>query len=74
VPWLESLRASAAPVEWHVFERTGHSWDMPINARPRVISYLGQPDGVLFAYNPQTTESTREKAFAFLARRLNPPK
>ncbi len=74
LPRLETLRAKGAPVEWHVFPKTGHAWDQPKNSMPRTISYLGNPDGVLFAYDGHVTESTRDKVFEFLARHLGKPK
>jgi len=70
LPRLEKLKAKGSPVEWHVFPKAGHAWDQPRNSIPRTISYLGQPDGVLFAYDAQVTEATREKVFEFLARHL----
>jgi dienelactone hydrolase len=70
VPLFEKLKAKGAPVEWHVFPKTGHAWDQPKNSTPRTISYLGNLDGVLFAYDSQVTEATREKAFEFLTRHL----
>lgn len=74
VPRLEQLREKGAPVEWHVFPKTGHAWDQPKHSTPRVVSYLGNPDGVLFAYDSQVTEATRKKAFEFLARHLGKSK
>jgi dienelactone hydrolase len=74
VPLLEKLREKGAPVEWYVFPKTGHAWDQPKNSMPRTISYLGNPDGVLFAYDGHVTESTRDKVFEFLARHLGNPK
>jgi dienelactone hydrolase len=72
VPRLEQLKAKGVPVEWHVFPGTGHAWDQPINRHPRTISYMGNEDGVLFAYDREVTEATREKIFDFLARHFGP--
>ncbi len=74
VPRLEKLKEKGTPAEWHVFPKTGHAWDQPKNLTPRTIGYLGNPDGVLFAYDSQVTEATREKVFEFLARHLATPK
>jgi len=68
VPRLQALRANGISVEWHVFPKTGHAWDQPRNSPPRTVSYLGNPGGVLFAYDSQVTEATRERIFEFLAR------
>ena len=70
VPRLQALRAKGISVEWHVFPKIGHAWDQPRNSPPRTVSYLGNPDGVLFAYDSQVTEATREKIFEFLAQHL----
>ena len=70
VPRLQALHAKGISVEWHVFPKTGHAWDQPRNSPPRTVSYLGNPGGVLFAYDSQVTEATREKVFEFLARHL----
>lgn len=74
VPRLQALSAKGVAVEWHVFPKTGHAWDQPRNSPPRTVSYLGNPDGVLFAYDSQVTEATREKVFEFLARHLGKSK
>lgn len=70
VPLLQDLKAKGAPVEWHVFPQTGHAWDQPKHTRPRTVAYLGNTDGVLFAYDARVTEESRAKAFDFLARHL----
>lgn len=68
VPRLQALRAKGVPVEWHVFPKTGHAWDQPRNSTPRTVRYLGNPGGVLFAYDPEVTEASRKKVFEFLGR------
>ena len=70
VPRLEKLREKGAPVEWHVFPKTGHAWDSPRMSPPGVVRYLGNPEGVLFAYDSQVTDATSEKVFQFLSRHL----
>jgi len=74
VPRLEKLKKKGLPVEWEVFPKTGHAWDQPRNSPARRVTQLGDPGGVLFAYDSQVTEATREKVLEFLGRHLGTSK
>lgn len=69
VPRLQAAKDEGAPVEWHVFPAAGHAWDNPLFRPPRRISQVGTKD-VLFAYDADVTEPSRDRAFAFLDRLL----
>lgn len=70
VPRLQALREKGAPVEWHVFPKTGHAWDQPTFRVARRVSQLGASGGVLFAYDSKVADESRTRAFEFLARHL----
>lgn len=70
VPRLQALKDKGAPVEWHVFPKTGHAWDQPKFASPRRTSFVGLSGGVLMAYDSKVADESRNRAFEFLARHL----
>ena len=73
LPRLEKLRAAGKPVEWHVFPGVGHAWDQPINRTPRTVTYLGSPEGVLFAYDGAAQSKSVELVFGFLSQQFGLP-
>jgi dienelactone hydrolase len=70
VPRLQALKDKGAPVEWHVFPKTGHAWDQPKFALPRRTEFVGLSGGVLMAYDSKVADESRNRAFEFLARHL----
>ena len=57
------------PVEWHIFPKIGHAWDSPKFSIPQRLSYLGSSE-VLFAYDANVAEESRNRVFEFFARYL----
>lgn len=69
---LLQLNTRGAPVEWHIFPKASHGWDIPeINGR-RVMSFRG--DMVGFSYNQTATTESRKMLFDFLERRMGKAK
>ncbi len=69
VPRFRRLKDLGIPVEWHVFPKIGHAWDSPKFRIPQRLSYLGSSE-VLFAYDANVAEGSRNRVFEFFARYL----
>jgi dienelactone hydrolase len=70
LPRLEKIKAAGAPVEWHVYPRTGHAWDQPNRVPGRQFPFNEPPYKVLFEYSADVTNQSRGRAFEFLARSM----
>lgn len=68
LPRLQAAKGAGAPVEWHVFPHTGHTWDQPSRLPGKRMPFNEPPGSVLFEYNPAVAEQSRAMAFEFLAR------
>ncbi|MCD6074666.1 MAG: putative carboxymethylenebutenolidase [Rhodospirillales bacterium] len=68
VPRLQTAKDGGAPIEWTVFPKTGHVWDQPSRIPGQRMSWHEPPFTVLFEYNRDVTERSRDLAFAFLQR------
>ena len=71
VPHLEELQAAGAPVEWQVFPRAVHGWDIREASGGSTFTFRG--DRMTFAYDATATRDGQQKMFAFLQQRLATP-
>jgi dienelactone hydrolase len=73
VPRLQADKDRAEPVSWQIYDGVGHAWDQPEFRVAQRRPYAGSPSGyVMYFYNEDVTEQSRQAAFAFLAQVLKP--
>ncbi|RJG03074.1 acyltransferase family protein [Noviherbaspirillum sedimenti] len=68
VPHLEELQAGGAPVEWHVFPKAVHGWDLAEVSGRSTMTFRG--DRMTFSFDAAATQEAQERTFAFMKRRL----
>lgn len=68
VPHLQELQAGGAPVEWHVFPKAVHGWDLAEVSGRSTMTFRG--DRMTFAFDAAATQEAQERTFAFIKQRL----
>ncbi len=68
VPHLESLQARGVPVEWQVYPKAVHGWDLKEFSGGATRTFRG--DRMIFAYDADATREAQKQMFDFLQRRL----
>lgn len=68
VPHLEELKAGGAPVEWHVYPKAAHGWDLAEVSGRSTMTFRG--DRMIFGFNAAATQDGQARTFAFMKRHL----
>jgi dienelactone hydrolase len=68
LPRLERLRSQGAPVESHLYPNATHCWDCSSLGSFSKIDFQG--NRVFYRYDPEVTQDSTERTFAFFARHL----
>ncbi|MEQ1773535.1 MAG: dienelactone hydrolase family protein [Burkholderiales bacterium] len=69
VEQLSPLKAAGAPVDWHVYPKTTHSWDAKQNDGNTQIDVRG--NRVTYRYSKEVTEDSARRMFQFLDKVMN---
>lgn len=69
VPLLTEQKSKGAPVEWEVYKNTTHNFDAKDMDGFKKKDFRGV--SVEYRYNPETVRASEERAFAFIAKRMN---
>jgi dienelactone hydrolase len=66
---LSPLKATGAPIEWHIYPNTTHCWDCQNLDGSRKTDSRGH--SVIYSYNRDTTKDSAERIFAFIERTVS---
>lgn len=62
---LPKLKATGAPVQWHIYEQAGHAWDSQ-DKHGFSKTTVTTGERITYQYDPDATQDSRKRVFDFL--------